>query len=372
MADNTTSCSEGRRRKRTVDPRSHRSRDSDIKRPCSSGRVGDVADGTSDDYSTAVETPAAACEKTTPNSSSRIDDDDNNTNHDDESNTNTNNYQHHFSFPTNPLDHCETPKAAYQHVEKFLEVLFGFGNSGNVNSNSNSSSASAAAAIGKKDICIWDPFYCNGTVKKLFLEMGFPNVKNDNVDFYQLIQQDKARIPRHDVLVTNPPYSDNHIPRLLQFVVERQVPQRIPCCLLLPNWVARQADYVANFVEPLQKASHNCELFYLSPLQPYTYTMPSWVRVSDRPSHVGCSGKTTPYLSSWYIVVPSPNNKSGSDNNKNNNGKSSSAGSFLERMDAVSKQEKPHASWVVAKTVKGLKWKIKKHLQNNKHRKGRK
>jgi hypothetical protein len=232
-------------------------------------------------------------------------------------------YQH--AFETNVLDHCETPRAAYEHLREFLEVL------------------GEAMKMPTTSIHIWDPYYCDGSVKRIFTELGFTNMIHENVDFYQLIAT--KCIPSHDVLVTNPPYSEDHIHRLLDFVVRTEIPNQRPVCLLLPNWVSRQPDYEERFVKPVAQTKN--DLFYLSPLEPYTYSMPSWVHQKDRPEHVGSNGKTTPYLSSWYLVTPS----------------STSRNSILERMDAVEKLHKPKA-WVVAKTVKGLKWKIKKVKQS--------
>jgi hypothetical protein len=99
----------------------------------------------------------------------------------------------------------------------------------------------------------------------------------------------------------------------------------------MPNWVARKPEYKASFGGRL-------ELFYLSPVQPYTYVMPPW---AEKPEHVTQDGHTAPYLSSWYI------------------GNAGQTSKLQERLDSIAKQQKP-TSWVVAKTIKGLKWKIQK------------
>ena len=142
----------------------------------------------------------------------------------------------------------------------------------------------------------------------------------------------------------------------MDFVVSHQLPRRVPCCLLLPNWVSRKSEYRKRFVTPIvasreptgqDKSSNNFELFYLAPLQPYTYTMPSFVASKDRPNHVGSNGQTTPYQSCWYLVVPTSHRKGNQTK------------SLLDSMDAMAKRQSPQA-WVVAKTVKGLKWKAQK------------
>jgi hypothetical protein len=233
-----------------------------------------------------------------------------------------------FDFVTNVLDHCETPCTAYEDLHKFLNLL------------------GDTKKIRPTKLRIWDPYYCDGSMKRIFTDMGFTNIIHEkNRDFYKRIQEDD--IPDHDVLITNPPYSDDHIQKLLDFVVNVQIPNGRPCCLLLPNWVSRQPDYVERFAKPITSKS---ELFYLSPIEAYTYQMPSWVKTNDRPDHVGESGSTTPYLSSWYIVPP----PAGGDSTTTT---MSRRKPFVERMD--SKRQDPKR-WVVAKTVKGLKWKINK------------
>ena len=152
--------------------------------------------------------------------------------------------------------------------------------------------------------------------------LGFDNVRNENQDFYKLIDADN--LPEHDILMTNPPYSDDHIDRLLRFLSTHDK----PFCLLMPNWVARKR----NFKELLTRS-----VFYLSPFTPYTYTMPPW---NERPDHVGTDGATTPYLSSWYISFR---------NNQEEQEK------LMEQLNKVRQND-----WVVAKTIKGVKWKIQK------------
>lgn len=89
------------------------------------------------------------------------------------------------------------------------------------------------------EFVIYDPYYCDGGKTNLFSpnesairshlnSLGFPNVINENVDFYS------SPIPSYDFLMTNPPYSGEHKQRILQFCVK----QRRPFALLLPNYVA--------------------------------------------------------------------------------------------------------------------------------------
>ena len=215
------------------------------------------------------------------------------------------------NFETHALDHCETPLVAYQHLRPVLEAI-----------------AVYLKIHPPQNLRIWDPYFCDGTVQRHLAECGFPNVINENVDFYTLNES-----PPHDVLVTNPPYSGDHIELLLRFCLEKNKSK--PLCLLMPNWVARKPDYK-------DMVGKDTPLFYLTPLQPYTYTMPAWV--AEKPTHVSPkTGHTTPYLSSWYI----------SSNNHTS--------TIEDRMNSLAKRQTPPPEWVVAKTIKGLKWKIQKY-----------
>jgi hypothetical protein len=208
------------------------------------------------------------------------------------------------SFPTNPLDHCETPLQAYRDLQAFLLALC------------------QLKRLTPSTLRIWDPYFCDGKVKEHLHQLGFTNVRNENRDFYQRIQDHD--LPDCDLLLTNPPYSDNHIDKLMQFCKS----QSQPYVLLMPNWVARKKDYA------LKGQPH----FFLSPVNAYMYIMPSWAE--ERQDHVGEDGQTRPYFSSWYIGgVRKP-----------------LSDQFHDEMDCVAKNQ----SWVVAKTIKGLKWKIQK------------
>jgi hypothetical protein len=177
-------------------------------------------------------------------------------------------------------------------------------------------------------------------------DIGYTNVVHENADFYGLIT--RGDFPRHDVLVTNPPYSEDHIGRLLDYVVSTEIPiHERPVCLLLPNWVSRKAEYESTFVAPL--TSMGFELLYLGPLVPYKYAMPSFVTMEERPDHVGTNGETMPYLSSWYMVVPPPQSDS----------RRAEKYFMLDMMDGWSRKRRTRA-WVVARTVRGFKWKMKK------------
>jgi hypothetical protein len=234
-------------------------------------------------------------------------------------------------FVTNALDHCETPRIAYEHILEAVLLELGGDNDDN----------------DKKKMTtmrIWDPYYCDGATKRHLQALGFKNVIHENKDFYKLIEHE-ATIPDHDVFLTNPPYSDDHIERLLTFLNnntnhdDNNVSSSTPFCLLLPNWVARKKEYKTLL-------SHKT-VFYVSPLEPYGYRMPSW-NTHHRPEHVGEDGRTTPYLSSWYVHAGT---------------RTEALVTKLLHQQQEQRKNPQGRGWVVARTIKGLKWNIQKQKQ---------
>ena len=51
-----------------------------------------------------------------------------------------------------------------------------------------------------KDKVIWCPFYCDGSQKEIFKELGYLKVIHEDRDFFKYT-------PEYDILVDNPPFS---------------------------------------------------------------------------------------------------------------------------------------------------------------------
>ena len=150
-------------------------------------------------------------------------------------------------FDVDPNDHCETSPAAYAHIAPLLRLL--------------------AAALGTtpERLAIYDPYFCAGSVTRHLAAQGFPRVHNRNEDAYATIAS--GRVPKHDVLVTNPPYSGNHVERLLRFARENAK----PFLLLLPDYFGRRPNYrpaLGEEIEPL----------FLCPRDRYQYWTPEGLR----------------------------------------------------------------------------------------------
>jgi hypothetical protein len=130
----------------------------------------------------------------------------------------------HHAFEADADDHCETSPEAHANIVNFL--------------------VKAADAVGKRpaDLVIYDPYYCAGGTRRSFAALGFPNVINRNEDFYAVVAE--GRVPDHDVLVTNPPYSADHVERCLTFAARNLAERGRPYFLLLPSYVINKPYYV--------------------------------------------------------------------------------------------------------------------------------
>lgn len=195
-----------------------------------------------------------------------------------------------FAFRACPTDHCETDRRALRHLDvalRRLVVLLAPAGGGE--------GAAKGSAAGNHDcpLRIWDPYYCDGAAARHLRAIGFPNVVNRNEDFYAVAAE--GRQPAHDVLVSNPPYSGDHIERCMKYCAASGK----PWFLLLPNWVCDKPWY-----QQMCKAGGfpGAAPFFIGPVaKAYTFAMPRW---AGRPAHVSDSGQTVPYLISWFVHVP--------------------------------------------------------------------
>ena len=172
-----------------------------------------------------------------------------------------------FPYPTETDDHCETPLQAYRDILPLLQKIAGTKN---------------------EDICIYDPYYCNAAVAKNLNELGFANVYNREEDCYQTWNS-PDRYPVYDILITNPPYSDNHMERLMQHITSPAIKDR-PWFLLMPNWVHKKDFYTA--------ATSNIRPFYVVPHKRYVYVPPADYREAKKSD---VHKKSSPWHSMWYI-----------------------------------------------------------------------
>ena len=120
-------------------------------------------------------------------------------------------------------DHFETPEIAYRHVRPLLRL------------------ASKAARVDSERLRIYDPYYCRGHIVGCLNALGYSTVIHAKRDFYADIAAGK--VPSHDVLLTNPPYSGDHKERFFRYVLDAQKAATAGCApapflFLLPAWTA--------------------------------------------------------------------------------------------------------------------------------------
>ena len=174
-----------------------------------------------------------------------------------------------YPYVVDAADHCETPVEAYSHISGLLQAL--------------------AQSLGKarSSLRIYDPYFCEGGMVERLRALGFENVYNRKEDFYQAIAQNGT--PEFDVLVTNPPYSAEHVPRLLSFCRASGKPWFV----LVPNYC-----YTKPYYAPLLDPAGAAQYFYIAPKKRYLYLTPKGRRQQK-------SGKvTSPFCTFWYCHVP--------------------------------------------------------------------
>ena len=146
-----------------------------------------------------------------------------------------------FPYEINYNDHFETPLIAYQDLRPMLKWIQskmrtkqgkdqGGGKEGE---SEGQTSYCHENKHTEKPFTLYDPYYCNGRTKILLKQLGFDHVVHEKRDFYKDIEQEQ--IPVHDVLITNPPYSDEHKQQCLAHCLSQ--PNQA-FCLLMPNYVA--------------------------------------------------------------------------------------------------------------------------------------
>jgi hypothetical protein len=171
-------------------------------------------------------------------------------------------WQPDFPYKAEYNDHFETPFRAYQDIQPIIDLIL------QSESNTNNSTI------------LYDPYYCNGQTKKHLQNLGYTNIVHEKRDFYKDIRL--GRVPDYAVLITNPPYSDQHKIKCLEFCFS-QTQKSKPFLILLPAYVAARTYYtklLLNAAEPL---------LYILPNVPYHYTHPQ-----------GTGHDTSPFVSCWF------------------------------------------------------------------------
>ena len=138
----------------------------------------------------------------------------------------------------------------------------------------------------KGEFKVYDPYYCDGSVKQRLKDLGFPNVIHENRDFYADVKSN--RVPDHDVLVTNPPYSSTHKIRILEYALTRN--SKRPFALLLPSYVVSKQWYKKAIRKYLTSSQE--QPFFVVPKTKYEYEHPT-----------GKGHETSPFESLWIVCA---------------------------------------------------------------------
>ena len=95
-------------------------------------------------------------------------------------------------------------------------------------------------------------------------------------------------VPRHDILMTNPPYSGDHVDRLISHVVAAQK----PFALLIPTY------YLGRDVWRRAASQLSPQPFYVCPHRRYAYLPPAWAR------EAAAARTTAPFTTAWFCWRP--------------------------------------------------------------------
>ena len=159
-----------------------------------------------------------------------------------------------FAFEADLADHCETPGIAYRHITPLLREV------------ATSTFPDQRWRTASKGLQIYDPYYCQGGVKKHLARLGFESVYNENEDFYMAC--DEERVPPFDVLVTNPPFSsEKHFSFILDFATKSEK----PWFMILPV----KELFRDLFVNTARALPATLQPFFLAPPKKYNFKTPS-------------------------------------------------------------------------------------------------
>ena len=253
-----------------------------------------------------------------------------------------------WPFTTDYNDHFSTPRSAYTDIVLLLEVTAMQVQRRCVRTNAMLSKRQAGAtsqedavlhkrrrganavpdisvssptpADALKELIIWDPYYCDGSMVTDLATLGCcaERIINRNRDFYADIANGETPDEYH-VLLTNPPYSGDHKQNLLDFLCNRYIPnsscsnaagakgaaKHVPFLLLMPTWLSDK-DYWRTFLKRLAASkaeeegdarkecipAHNEDgleraagVFYVAPRERYSFRHPQATGHVNSPFH---------------------------------------------------------------------------------------
>lgn len=157
-----------------------------------------------------------------------------------------------YPYPTDYNDHFETPLIAYQDVQPIIDAYF--------------------ASLSRSDDddedsqrILYDPYYCNGRTKTLLHQLGYTHVLHERRDFYTEPATD------YTILITNPPFSENHKQRCLEFCTQSGKPWLV----LLPAYCITKQYVMKITATTATSTQQNSPLRFCIPSTRYHYAHPA-------------------------------------------------------------------------------------------------
>ena len=191
-----------------------------------------------------------------------------------------------YPYKVDYNDHFETPRRAYEDVLPLLDLVSPSAR-GSVNANE-SKKRKRSPTSHRDDHTLYDPYYCAGRAKELLNSIGFPNVQHAKRDFYADVRN--GTVPKYDTLVTNPPYSEDHKERCIEYAVHSLRKEGKPFLLLMPNYVALK-EYWRKLTQTANGKEAD-DIVYVIPASPYEYDHPE-----------GTGHEVPPFASLWFCGV---------------------------------------------------------------------
>ena len=180
-------------------------------------------------------------------------------------------------FDVDDADHCETGVESYADLVPVLDLV--------------------CAQLGRtrETLRIYDPYYCDGAVVRNLGRYGFRSVHNVCEDFYAVVRD--GRVPEYDCIVTNPPYSGEHVSRLLAWCASGTgagAGGGKPAFLLLPNHF---------YTKPYFPRMSLDACWFLCPTKRYCYWAPLGMRAKGHAHrNAGRGERTSPFVSLWFLL----------------------------------------------------------------------
>jgi len=206
-----------------------------------------------------------------------------------------------YPYPTDYNDHFETPVRAYDDIYPLLEYVL-------TNKQKCNEKAKKKEIGSSNEATIYDPYYCAGRAGTLLndlfqrhqskrLSSTSIRIQHEKRDFYKDMKQ--KTVPNHDILVTNPPYSEDHKERCLEFAVNQLKEHGRPFFLLMPNYIAMK-EYFRTIVLFGEGKKKRIQTFYITPSKQHQYEY-------DHPE--GTGHKVSPFASVWFIGLSYTDNE---------------------------------------------------------------